>query len=139
MEGCLVAGWTGFGRRPVAQGLWQGRRVYACLVIRCLHVLWGRVGRIVAADWNISRLLPARNSIDHGQLDNGATNDAYSPGLVLWRAVADPSAAVITLDGASKPTEGSFQFAVSKKPGARFSETAHGRISGDIDWSGQNE
>jgi hypothetical protein len=57
---------------------------------------------------------------DHGQLGNGTTNDAYSPTLVLWPVVAPPPAADITLAGARKLADGSFQFAFTNNPGARL-------------------
>jgi alpha-tubulin suppressor-like RCC1 family protein len=56
-------------------------------------------------------------SNDHGQLGNGTTNDAWSPGLVLWPVVAAPPP--ITLAGKNIGT-GSFQFAFTNNPGTLF-------------------
>ena len=56
-------------------------------------------------------------SNDHGQLGTGNTNDAWSPGMVLWPVVAAPPA--ITLSG-KKLAGGSFQFTFTNNPGTLF-------------------
>ena len=55
-------------------------------------------------------------SNDEGQLGNGTTNDAWSPGLVLWPVVAAPP---LTLAG-KKLGNGSFQFNFTYNPGTLF-------------------
>ena len=57
-------------------------------------------------------------SNDHGQLGNGTTNDAWSPGPVLWPVV--PALPGIVLASAKKPTGGSCEFTFTNNPGARF-------------------
>ncbi len=57
---------------------------------------------------------------DHGQLGNGATNDAYSPTPVLWPQVAPPAPGGITLANAKHMADGSFQFGFTNTPGAHF-------------------
>ncbi|MGC9940556.1 MAG: RCC1 repeat- and reductase domain-containing protein [Verrucomicrobiota bacterium] len=53
----------------------------------------------------------------HGQLGNGTTNDAWSPGLVLWPVVAAPTPILLT--GATLP-DGSFQINFTNNPGTLF-------------------
>jgi hypothetical protein len=50
-------------------------------------------------------------------LGNGTTNDAWSPGLVLWPVLASPPA--ITLTG-KKMASGVFQFAFTNNPATLF-------------------
>jgi len=56
-------------------------------------------------------------SNDHGQLGNGTTNDAWSPGLVLWPIVPAPTA--INLAGRLLGN-GTFQFGFTNSPGTLF-------------------
>jgi len=56
-------------------------------------------------------------SNDHGQLGNGTTNDAWSPGVVLWPVVPPPSP--IMLSG-KKLAGGAFQLAFTNNPGTLF-------------------
>ena len=53
----------------------------------------------------------------HGQLGNGATNDAWSPELVLWPVVAAPPPILLT--GTRLP-DGSLQFTFTNNPGTLF-------------------
>jgi alpha-tubulin suppressor-like RCC1 family protein len=82
----------------------------------------GYVVSVQTPDWHSLALesdgtLWGWGSNDHGQLGNGTTNDAYSPTLVQWPLVA--ASPGITLSG-KKLTDGSFQFAFTNNPGARF-------------------
>src|SRR5205085_1328332 len=77
---------------------------------------------IQTPDWHSLALesdgtLWAWGSNDHGQLGNNTTNDAYSPGLVLWPVVAPSLAIAVT---GKKLANGVFQLAFTNNPGARF-------------------
>jgi len=85
----------------------------------------GYVTMVQTPDWHSMALesdgtLWAWGSNDHGQLGNNTTNDAYSPMPVLWPVVSTPPAAAITLTGARKLSDGSFQFSFTNNPGAPF-------------------
>jgi len=54
---------------------------------------------------------------DHGQLGNNTAVDAWSPTPVLWTLVP---AAGIQLTGPARQADGSFHFAFTNNPGARF-------------------
>ena len=56
-------------------------------------------------------------SNDHGQLGNGNTNDAWSPGVVLWPVVA-PAPPIVVAGG--KSGNGPFQLTFTNNPGTLF-------------------
>ncbi|MDB6065129.1 MAG: rcc [Pedosphaera sp.] len=63
---------------------------------------------------------------DHGELGNTTTNDAWSPGVVLWPVVAAPPPIILA---GQKLANGSFQFAFTNNPGTLFAVLASANAS----------
>lgn len=83
----------------------------------------GYVTMVQTPDWHSLALesdgtLWGWGANDHGQLGNNNTNDAYSPGPVLWPQV--PASPALTLTSAAKLANGSFKFSFTNNPGATF-------------------
>jgi alpha-tubulin suppressor-like RCC1 family protein len=71
---------------------------------------------------------------DHGQLGDGTTNDAYSPGLIQWPL---SPAAEITLSPPTISSSGSMIFTFTNNPGARFTAQTTTNLA-PPDWTSLN-